>query len=41
MGMSFSYYGPPKGKQGGTVPAYLTKQIASYQAALSRLGGGS
>ena len=31
----------PKGKQGGTVPAYLTKQIASYQTALARLTGGS
>ncbi len=30
----------PKGKQGGTVPAYLTKQISSYQQALQRLGGG-
>lgn len=30
----------PKGKQGGTVPAYLTKQIASYQQALQRLNSG-
>nr|WP_303649479.1 transcriptional regulator [Asticcacaulis machinosus] len=29
-----------KGKTGGTVPAYLTKQIANYQDALNRLGGG-
>lgn len=29
------------GKTGGTVPAYLTSQIASYQAALNRLTGGS
>ena len=28
------------GKTGGTVPAYLTSQIASYQAALDRLTGG-
>ncbi|WP_269716453.1 hypothetical protein [Caulobacter sp. NIBR2454] len=28
------------GKQGGTVPAYLTKQIASYQNALAKLTGG-
>ena len=28
------------GKTGGTVPAYLTGQIASYQAALDRLTGG-
>lgn len=29
------------GKTGGTVPQYLTDQIASYQAALDRLTGGS
>ena len=29
------------GKTGGTVPAYLTNQIANYQAALDRLTGGS
>jgi hypothetical protein len=29
------------GKTGGTVPAYLTAQIASYQAALNRLTGGA
>jgi hypothetical protein len=29
------------GKTGGTVPAYLTSQIANYQAALNRLTGGS
>jgi hypothetical protein len=28
------------GKPKGPVPAYLTKQIASYQAALKRLNGG-
>jgi len=28
------------GKTGGKVPAYLTSQIANYQAALSRLTGG-
>ncbi|MDB5429005.1 MAG: hypothetical protein JWP35_121 [Caulobacter sp.] len=28
------------GKSGGTVPAYLTNQIANYQAALDRLTGG-
>jgi hypothetical protein len=28
------------GKTGGTVPTYLTNQIANYQAALSRLTGG-
>ncbi|PZQ55991.1 MAG: transcriptional regulator, partial [Phenylobacterium zucineum] len=28
------------GKTGGTVPAYLTNQIANYQAALDRLTGG-
>lgn len=28
------------GKSGGTVPAYLTNQIANYQAALNRLTGG-
>jgi len=27
------------GKQGGTVPAYLTNQIANYQLALARLTG--
>ena len=33
---------PPaaKGKTGGTVPAYLTAQIAQYQSALARLTGG-
>lgn len=30
-----------KGKSGGTVPQYLTDQISNYQAALSRLTGGS
>lgn len=29
-----------QGKQGGTVPAYLTKQIASYKDALAKLTGG-
>lgn len=29
------------GKTGGTVPAYLTNQIANYQQALNRLTGGS
>jgi hypothetical protein len=29
------------GKTGGTVPTYLTNQIANYQAALDRLTGGS
>ncbi|GGZ39477.1 transcriptional regulator [Asticcacaulis endophyticus] len=29
-----------KGKTGGTVPAYLTKQLANYQDALNRLSGG-
>ncbi len=29
------------GKTGGTAPAYLTNQIANYQAALDRLTGGS
>ena len=29
------------GKTGGTVPTYLTNQIANYQAALNRLTGGS
>jgi hypothetical protein len=28
-------------KANGPVPAYLTNQIANYQAALNRLGGGS
>lgn len=28
------------GKTGGTVPAYLTNQLANYQAALDRLTGG-
>jgi hypothetical protein len=28
------------GKTGGTVPTYLTNQIANYQAALDRLTGG-
>ncbi|MDG1416649.1 MAG: hypothetical protein P8P99_02475 [Maricaulis sp.] len=28
------------GKTGGTVPAYLTAQIANYSAGLERLGGG-
>ena len=28
------------GKTGGTVPSYLTNQIANYQAALNRLTGG-
>lgn len=28
------------GKRGGTVPAYLTNQIANYQSALARLTGG-
>jgi hypothetical protein len=27
------------GKRGGTVPAYLTKQLANYNAGLDRLGG--
>ncbi|MBW8880994.1 MAG: transcriptional regulator, partial [Asticcacaulis sp.] len=30
-----------KGSTGGTAPAYLTNQIANYQAALNRLTGGS
>ena len=29
------------GKRGGTVPAYLTKQLANYSAGLERLGGSS
>ena len=28
------------GKTGGTVPTYMTNQLANYQAALARLGGG-
>lgn len=31
---------PAKTTAGGTVPAYLTNQIASYQNALARLTGG-
>ena len=31
---------PTSGKTGGTVPAYLTNQLANYQAALDRLTGG-
>jgi hypothetical protein len=41
-------YGDPQdsttkknGKTGGTVPQYMTDQLANYQAALSRLTGGS
>ncbi len=41
-------YGDPQasdssahGKNGGAVPTYLTNQISNYQAALSRLTGGS
>jgi len=30
-----------KGNGSGTAPAYLTNQIANYQAALSRLSAGS
>lgn len=30
-----------KGKTGGTVPAYLTAQLANYSAGLQRLGGSS
>ncbi len=30
-----------KGKTGGTVPAYLTAQLANYNAGLARLTGGS
>jgi len=33
--------GTTSGKTGGTVPAYLTNQLANYQAALDRLTGGS
>lgn len=36
--------GPKAGKRGGTVPAYLTAQLANYSAGLERLssgGGGS
>ena len=29
------------GKRGGTVPAYLTKQLANYSAGLERLGGST
>lgn len=32
--------GPKAGKRGGTVPAYLTNQIANYSAGLDRLLGG-
>jgi hypothetical protein len=35
--------GPKAGNRGGTVPAYLTAQVANYQAGLNRLlssGGG-
>lgn len=32
--------GSTSGKTGGTVPAYLTNQLANYQAALNRLTGG-
>lgn len=32
--------GTTSGKTGGTVPAYLTNQLANYQAALNRLTGG-
>ena len=28
------------GKKGGAVPTYMTDQLANYQAALARLGGG-
>jgi len=33
--------GPQAGKRGGTAPAYLTAQVANYQAGLDRLLGGS
>ncbi|WBQ09669.1 SBBP repeat-containing protein [Hyphomonadaceae bacterium ML37] len=32
--------GPANGKRGGTVPGYLTAQIANYQSGLDRLMGG-
>ncbi|KAA5803354.1 PQQ-like beta-propeller repeat protein [Alkalicaulis satelles] len=32
--------GPANGKRGGTVPSYLTAQIANYQSGLDRLMGG-
>ncbi|XBQ16427.1 MAG: hypothetical protein ABL308_00780 [Oceanicaulis sp.] len=32
--------GPQAGKRGGTVPAYLSAQVANYQAGLQRLLGG-
>ncbi|MDI7774340.1 transcriptional regulator [Asticcacaulis sp. EMRT-3] len=45
---SYLRYGDPqasdashKGKTGGSVPTYLTNQIANYQAALNRLQAGS
>lgn len=45
---SYLRYGDPqesdntkKGKTGGTVPQYMTDQIANYQAALNRLLGGA
>ncbi|MGA9658690.1 MAG: transcriptional regulator [Asticcacaulis sp.] len=33
--------GNKKGKSGGSVPKYMTDQIANYQAALNRLTGGA
>jgi len=33
--------GPQAGQRGGTAPAYLTAQVANYQAGLDRLLGGS
>ena len=45
---SYLRYGDPQdsdnkknGKTGGTVPQYMTDQIANYQAALNRLTGGA
>jgi len=40
LGLDSSGNSPTSGKTGGTVPAYLTNQIANYQAALDRLTGG-
>ena len=41
LGVDSSSSSTTSGKTGGTVPAYLTNQIANYQAALDRLTGGS
>jgi hypothetical protein len=40
LGLDSSGKSPTSGKTGGTVPTYLTNQIANYQAALDRLNSG-